>query len=105
MTDYTSWALMSMKETFEDPETTDDTRKEILKEVQQRATEATPENICKFSKEREVVFQVPWHEALIPGHIYSQEGLAEFAISHTCEYHFDKWTTDLEEASEGNDPL
>lgn len=94
--DLTTWALMSLKETFESEGTDDTFRKEILKEVQRRATEATPENICILSDEKEVVFQVPWHEALIPGHIYSEEGMAEYGISKTCEYHFDLWMDDGE---------
>lgn len=39
----------------------------------------------------EKIIYLPDDEARGPGHIYSQEGLAEFRISRCCEYHFDKW--------------
>lgn len=29
--------------------------------------------------------------ALVPGHIYSAEGMSEARISGSCEYHFDRW--------------
>lgn len=39
----------------------------------------------------EKVFFYQYDHALIPGHIYSGDGIAEFRISKVCEYHFDKW--------------
>lgn len=41
--------------------------------------------------EGEVMLYVPYERALIPGHIYSDEGLKEARISGSCEYHFDRW--------------
>lgn len=42
----------------------------------------------------EKVFYIPDSEARIEGHIYSEEGRSEFAISGACEFHFDKWFSD-----------
>lgn len=47
--------------------------------------------------EGEAVFWLSYSEALLPGHIYSQNGREEFQkISHICEYHFDHlmWPSD-----------
>lgn len=76
---------------FQNTKTSDDRRKELLLELQERAKNYDPSKICMFSEEKEVVFYAEWTEALIPGHIYSREGIKEYGISGTCEYHFDKW--------------
>lgn len=86
-----------MQSIFNHPTTTDETRKELLKELQRRSKEFDPSKTCRFSEEKEVVFYAPWEEALIPGHIYSRDGMTEYGISGTCEYHFDKWTNNPEE--------
>lgn len=41
--------------------------------------------------EGEPMLYVEYDRALIPGHIYSREGIAEARISGSCEYHFDRW--------------
>lgn len=41
--------------------------------------------------EGEAVFWYAWERGLIPGHIYSEAGRNEFRMSHSCEFHFDKW--------------
>ena len=38
----------------------------------------------------EKVFFAPSHEAVVSGHIYSDDGIREYEISRCCEYHFDK---------------
>lgn len=47
--------------------------------------------------QKEAVFYLPYHKALLPGHIYSEMGLREFKISHCCEYHFDEWFKEEDE--------
>jgi hypothetical protein len=54
----------------------------------------------------EYVFYYGYEKALIPGHIYSEDGLNEYHISRCCEYHFDEMfaededpPTDLEDDS------
>lgn len=39
----------------------------------------------------EVMLYLPYHRALVPGHIYSESGIAEAKISGCCEYHFDRY--------------
>ena len=96
MTPFRQMGGEEMQSIFNHPTTTDETRKELLKELQRRAEESTPDKACRFSEEKEVVFFAEWDEALIPGHIYSKEGLEEYRISQTCEYHFDLWMDDGE---------
>lgn len=38
----------------------------------------------------EKMLWLPYDRALIPGHIYSEDGMREARISGCCEYHFDK---------------
>jgi hypothetical protein len=58
------------------------------------ATEDTGNERCV---QKEAVFYLPYHKALLPGHIYSDAGLREFKISHCCEYHFDEWVKEEDE--------
>ena len=37
----------------------------------------------------EYPFYLPASRGLVPGHIYSPKGMAEFRISRACEFHFD----------------
>lgn len=46
---------------------------------------------------QEVFTDLDFTKAWRPGHIYSQAGIAEFRISGTCEYCFDKMCDELEE--------
>lgn len=39
----------------------------------------------------EKIFYYPSAEAYVAGHIYSTDGISEFRISRSCEFHFDKW--------------
>jgi len=87
-TNYSGWALYQLQTQFENPDSSDEKRKEILKELQTRALEHTGTK-CR---EGEGVFYAPWKEGLIPGHIYSPAGEREFGISGYCEYHFDEIT-------------
>jgi hypothetical protein len=41
--------------------------------------------------EGELMLYLPFDRALVPGHIYSMDGIREARISKSCEYHFDKW--------------
>lgn len=61
--------------------------------------EANPAGRCI---EGEAVFWLAADHAVRPGHIYSEAGRAEFKISGSCEYHFDKWFAEPEEGDEGD---
>lgn len=41
--------------------------------------------------EGEFMLYLEYDRALMPGHIYSYEGVKEARISGSCEYHFDRW--------------
>jgi hypothetical protein len=92
--------MLVLKDEFEDESTSDERRIEILKIVQGEAEIHTPEKKCY---DGEVVFFVQWHKALIPGHIYSKDGLKEYQISKHCEYHFDELTFDPDDDPYGDD--
>ena len=40
--------------------------------------------------EGEPMLWLPYHRAVVPGHIYSEKGIDEARMSGCCEYHFDR---------------
>lgn len=86
----------SQTEEFYHPDTSDERRTELLKEVQAEA-EAEPSTADAKCIEGETVFYVEHDKALIPGHIYSRDGITEYRVSRTCEFHFDLWMKDPED--------
>ena len=50
----------------------------------------------------EKVFFVEHDHAIMPGHIYSNDGIKEYKISQACEYHFDTWLAEDEGEFDGN---
>lgn len=48
----------------------------------------------------EPVFYIEATRSYIPGHIHSEDGIAEYGISGCCEFHFDYMMLDLEEEVE-----
>jgi hypothetical protein len=96
MTDVATLLLLSrLRDEFEYEGTAEDRRKEILTKVQEFATESTPGNVCTFC--RKVVVYIPYTEALIPGHIYSEDGVREYRITQMCEHCFDEATKEPDE--------
>ena len=59
-------------------------------QAKQLAEEAT-EHVTGRCLEGEPVFWMEYYRALVPGHIYSANGRAEFGITRYCEYHYDKF--------------
>lgn len=45
----------------------------------------------------EKVFYYDYYRGLMPGHIYSEDGMREFKMSGACEFHFDEWFAEDEE--------
>lgn len=87
---------------FESSLTTRERRVEILTMLQEGADETKYLRPCPNCKH--VPFHAPWHEALIEGHVYSQDGLRELNITGYCEYCFDEITAEPEEEEIRNEP-
>jgi len=63
--------------------------------LRQMAKDAAEQTVAsKKCIHGEFMLWQPWSRALIPGHIYSEDGLREARISSCCEYHFDKMFDD-----------
>lgn len=85
-------SLGSLQFEFETPETTDDRRIEIIHEVQLILADTFPEdevNAHRCINCKEIRFHAPYDHALTGGHVYSQAGLQETAITGYCEFCFD----------------
>lgn len=83
---------------FENRDTTHGRRVEILTMLQEGADETKLLRPCPNCQH--VPFHAPWHEALIEGHVYSNNGLREISITGICEYCFDDITAEPEEEEE-----
>lgn len=68
-----------------------------LRQMKEQAEQE--ESPTKKCVEGEFMLFVEWERALMPGHIYSESGIAEARISGSCEYHFDKWFATDEDAN------
>lgn len=88
--DLTEEQQMALQAEFENPDTDDDRRIELLEMLREGANE-TP-NLMMCTRCKNNVFFAPHAEPLIEGHIYSHGGLAEMRISGLCEYCFDNIT-------------
>jgi len=83
---------------FEDRATTRERRIELLTLVQEGADETKMGRPCPMCKH--YPFFAPHDEALIEGHVYSHDGVAEIRITGYCEFCFDRITAEPEEGEE-----
>lgn len=88
--------LQVLKVEFYDDKTTDNRRVEILEQVRVWAAEETSGR-CGLCTQ--AIISIPYPYALIEGHCYSAQGTAEFHITGTCEYCFDKIHADPDDES------
>lgn len=91
-------AKMALQKEFEDRATTRERRVAILTLLQEGANEAQMGRPCPACKN--YVFFAPFHEPLIEGHVYSNDGIAELRITGYCEWCFDRITKEPEEEEE-----
>ena len=91
---------MALRLEFETRETSRERRVELLTLVREGANEAKMGRPCPMCKN--YPFFAPHDEALIEGHVYSHDGVAEIRITGYCEFCFDKITAEPEE-EEDND--
>lgn len=89
---------MALQREFDDQATTDERRVELLTLLQEGADEAEMGRPCPRCKH--YPFFAPHPEALIEGHVYSHEGLAEIRITGYCEFCFDLITAEPDEEDE-----
>jgi hypothetical protein len=75
---------------------------ELLTLLQEGSNEAKIGRPCPRCKN--YPFYAPNDEALIEGHVYSRDGLAEIRITGYCEFCFDLVTAEPEEEEEDNWP-
>lgn len=86
----------AIREEFYTEGTTRERQAEILGYMRDGANEAKMGRPCPRCKN--YPFHAPYDEALIEGHVYSHEGLAELRITGYCEFCFDLVTVEpLEE--------
>lgn len=69
---------------------------DVMEQVKIMATQASSAQTMKCLH-GEPVFYWPYTKGLVPGHIYSEAGIAEARISGCCEYHFDSMFPDSED--------
>lgn len=89
---------LALRNEFETSTTTRERRIEILTLVREGANEAKAGPTCPRCKNYS--FFAPHDEALIEGHVYSHDGLAEIRITGYCEFCFDLITVEPEEEEE-----
>lgn len=82
---------------FENTETTDERRVELLKLLQISSDEAKIGPRCPRCKH--TPFFVPYDYALLEGHVYSDAGMNERRITNYCEFCFDLVTAEPEDES------
>lgn len=87
---------VALQREFDNPDTPTERRVELLTFLQEGADEAEMGRPCPRC--RHYPFYAPHDEALVEGHIYSPEGLAEREITGYCEYCFDEVTREPEDA-------
>jgi len=86
---------LALRREFENPEASRELRIAILTLVREGANEAKQRHRCPMCKN--YLFYAPHHEALIEGHVYSEQGLAEIGITGLCEFCFDRVTAEPDE--------
>ncbi len=89
---------MALQVEFDDRATPDERRVELLTLLREGADEAKMGRPCPKCKHYS--FFAPHDEALIEGHVYSQDGLSELQITGYCEFCFDLITREPEEEPE-----
>lgn len=81
--------LDQMSAEFYDPATNRDRRVVIAMQVRDWAEEEMPESRCLHCHRGGIY--LPWDEALIEGHCYSEDGMTDYTrITKICEFCFDR---------------
>jgi hypothetical protein len=96
--DLTAEEKQAAQDEFENKDTTRERRIELLEMVREGADEA--EMGVRCPRCRHYPFFAPHDEALIEGHVYSHDGVAEIRITGYCEFCFDLITEEPEEEDE-----
>ena len=91
---------MALQQEFETRATTDERRIEILTLVREGSNESKMGRPCPRCKN--YPFFAPHDEALIEGHVYSHDGMAEIRITGYCEFCFDLITQEPDEEEEAH---
>jgi hypothetical protein len=90
---------VAFRREFETQTTTKERRVELLTLLQEAANESKLGRPCPVCGNH--LFYAPHTEALIAGHVYSNEGLMEVRITGYCEFCFDRITAEPEEEENG----
>jgi hypothetical protein len=102
--DMTDEQRLALQHEFENRDTPRERKVEILTLMRDGADEAKMGRPCPKCKHHP--FFAPHDEALLEGHVYSHDGLAEIRITGYCEFCFDLITAepDEEEEPDGEHP-
>ncbi len=101
--DMTDEERLELQREFERRDTTRERRIELLTFLQEGSDEAKMGPVCPNCKH--YPFYAPHDEALLEGHVYSRDGLAERRITGLCEFCFDLITVEAEEEDGFNAPM
>lgn len=93
--DLSAEGKQALQAEFENRDTTRERKVEILGLVRDAANEARISRPCPRCKN--VPFYAPHDEALIEGHVYTLDGVAEIRITGYCEFCFDLVTQEPDE--------
>lgn len=88
----------ALQKEFETDTTTRERRIELLTFLQEASDEAKMGRPCPRCKH--YPFFAPHDEALIEGHVYTHDGIAEIRITGYCEFCFDLITAEPDEEEE-----
>lgn len=75
---------------------------EALHKVKEMSAAAEADPLTTRCIEGEAMFYLAHTHALIPGHVYSREGLREIRLSGYCEFHFDEIASAFDDAEEAD---
>lgn len=85
--------LTLLGEEFDNKDTSNERRIEILTKVRDYAEEEMPDSRCQFCKRGGIY--APFTHALIEGHCYSYDGMVDYTrITKVCEFCFDNLPQD-----------
>jgi hypothetical protein len=96
--DLSAEAKEALRLEFETRTTPRERRVSLVMLLQEGANESKMGRPCPMCKN--YPFFAPHDEALIEGHVYSHEGLAEIRITGYCEFCFDRITMEPDEEEE-----
>lgn len=89
MTEDEAQEMRAARQEFENKDTTDERRKELVERLIEIATKDPYYDLTCHNCKKMVVY-IEYGYGLCEGHVYSRDGIREMHISGLCEFCFDK---------------